>query len=231
MKRFYKDVAARPVSGGYAIELDGRPIKTPARVPLIVPAEALAQAIADEWAGQGDEVVPQSMALTGMANTALDLTEARRADVINTVTGYAETDLLCYRAEGPEALRTLQDERWQPLLEWGAEWLDAPFKVTSGILHVAQDAGVGAVARAYLEGLDGFGLIGAGRLIQGMGSFILGLAVVEGRISAPEAFSLSHLDEEWQEAQWGADAEAAARRDLLRQDIEAAADFLHLCRK
>ena len=230
MKRFYKDAAARPMSGGYGIELDGRPIKTPARATLIVPTEALAQAIAEEWAGQGDEVVPQSMGLTGMANTALDLTDTRRADVVATVASYAETDLLCYRADGPESLRTLQDERWQPLLDWGAERLQAPFKVTSGILHVAQDGRVGSAARAYLAGLDAFGLIGAGRLIQGMGSFILGLAVAEGWISALDAFALSVLDEEWQEAQWGEDSEAAARRDMVRQDIEAAAGFLAVSR-
>ena len=57
MKRFYKDVAVTPQEGGFAILLDGRTVKTPARNILVLPTEKLASAIAAEWREQGEEVV------------------------------------------------------------------------------------------------------------------------------------------------------------------------------
>lgn len=72
MKRFYKDVSIGPAEGGFAVLLDGRPVKTPGRNLLVLPTERLAAAIAQEWQAQGDEVIAITMPLLRLANTVVD---------------------------------------------------------------------------------------------------------------------------------------------------------------
>ena len=225
MKRFYDKATVVPAQNGYVVELDGRGMKTPARAAFIVPTQRLADAIAAEWDAQVEEVHPQAMPLTGLANAALDMSETQRSEIVQTLAGYANTDLLCYRADSPADLRAVQDARWQPLLDWGAARLGVAFRVTSGIVPVAQDKGVQHAAHEVINGLDAFALMATGRLIQGLGSFVLGLAVAEAYLDVNEAFAPSHLDEEWQESRWGADAEAAERRQHVLSDMQAAARF------
>ena len=45
MKRFYKDTAVDAGDGGFRVLLDGKPMRTPAKAVLVVPTEALAEAI------------------------------------------------------------------------------------------------------------------------------------------------------------------------------------------
>lgn len=230
MKRFYKAVAVAPVDGGFAVTLDGRPIRTPARAPFVVPSRTLAEAVAAEWDGQGEDVQPQSMPMTGLANAAIDLMTARRGEIVADAAGYAGTDLLCYRAEAPAELRGQQDAGWQPLLDWAHDRLGLRFVVTEGIVPVAQEAGLVEAARLHLETYDDFAMVGVSRLTQGLGSVVLAVAVAEGRLDADTAFALSQIDELWQEALWGVDEEAAERRVSLRQDLLDAARFMALAR-
>ena len=72
MKRFYRAVSVIEEAGGFAVALDGRPMRTPRRRPFAVPYRALAEAVAAEWGGQGDEIELRAMRLTGFANAALD---------------------------------------------------------------------------------------------------------------------------------------------------------------
>ncbi|MDA0338968.1 MAG: ATPase, partial [Proteobacteria bacterium] len=195
MKRFYKQAAATLVSDGFGVQLDGRQIKTPAKHPLVLPNEALANAIVDEWMAQGDEIIPQSMPLTGLSNAAIDLGADHRDGLVQAVAEYAGTDLLCYRAESPAALRSHQDEKWQPLLDWASGRLEASFVVTAGILHVRQDDRALDAARDYGAKHDGFGIVGLNKLTHAMGSFVLAMAVCETHIPVDEAFDLSVLDE------------------------------------
>ncbi len=230
MKRFYKAVAVAPVDGGFSVTLDGRPIRTPARAPFVVPSRALADAVAAEWDGQGEEVLPQSMPMTGLANAAIDLMTARRGEIVADAAGFADTDLLCYRAEAPAELRERQDAGWQPLLDWATDRLGLRFVVTEGIVPVAQEAGLVEAVRLHLDTYDDFTMVGISRLAQGLGSVVLAAAVAEGRLEADVAFALSQIDELWQEALWGVDEEAAERRASLRQDLLDAARFMVLAR-
>ncbi|MGE0666356.1 MAG: ATP12 family chaperone protein [Sphingomonadales bacterium] len=230
MKRFYKAVAVAPADGGFGVTLDGKPIRTPARAPFVVPSLALAEQVAAEWDAQQEEVRPQDMPLTGLANAAIDLMAARRGEIVADAAGYAGTDLLCYRAEAPAELRARQDEGWQPLLDWAVERLGLRFTVTAGILPVAQEPGVVEATRLHLDTYDDFTMVGVSRLTQGLGSVVLAAAVAEGRLSAEDAFALSQIDELWQEALWGIDEEAAERRALLRRDLLDAARLMALAR-
>ncbi|MBI1182573.1 MAG: ATPase [Alphaproteobacteria bacterium] len=231
MKRFYKQVAVVPADDGFAVHLDGRPIRTPAKAPLLLPTPQLAERVAAEWDGQGEKVRPQDMPMTGLANAAIDLMASRRADVVGDVAAYAGTDLLCYRADSPVELRARQDEGWQPVLDWAADRLGLRFVVTEGIVPVAQEPGLVEAARLHLDTYDDFAMVGVNRLTHGTGSIVLALAVVEGLLTAEEAIALSLVDELWQEALWGVDEEAAERRAMLRQDLLDAAEFLRLARR
>ncbi len=229
IKRFYKQagVAAQD-QGGFAVQLDGRGIKTPLARPLVVPTQALAQAVADEWHGQGEEVDPQSMPMMQLSSTALDRAEGDRATIQAEVMKFAGTDLLCYRADFPADLVDRQTNQWQPLLDWAATALDAQLVVTHGVMAVDQPVQALKALNAVLDGYDCWRLAGVQLACGAAGSLILALALAEGRLDAGQVYVLSQLDETYQIQQWGEDAEAAARRKLLYDDILAAGRFLQL---
>ena len=67
-KRFWTEARAEPAEGGFAVHLDGRAVRTPAKAPLVVPSRAMAEAIAAEWQAQETVVDPRSMPVTRSAN-------------------------------------------------------------------------------------------------------------------------------------------------------------------
>ncbi|WP_237051375.1 ATP12 family chaperone protein [Magnetospirillum sp. ME-1] len=228
IKRFYKECVAAPRDGGFAILLDGKSVKTPGARPLAVPAQPMAEAIAAEWNAQGDQVLPSTMPMTQLASTALDRVGPERAHMVGQLMNYAGTDLLCYRAETPGDLVSRQSTAWQPLLDWAAQALDAPLLTTTGLTAVAQPEASLAALRRHVEAYDDWRLTALQSSTAAMGSLILGLALVEGRLDAEAAFEASQVDETYQIEQWGEDWEAADRRAELKRDIVAAARFLGL---
>lgn len=210
------------------VALDGRPVKTPARRTLTLPDEAFASALAAEWNAQGEEVDPPSMRLTRLANTALDRTASLRQQVIDEVAGYAQSDLLCYRADAPAELVALQEQRWQPILDWLAEVHGAPLAVTADIAPLEQEQAALLAVYTTVARHDDFALTGLHTATNLCGSVALGLALACGRIDADEAWACSLLDEHFQAERWGVDAEAKRRWEALRDEIAAAADFLEL---
>ncbi len=230
MKRFWKEVGVAPAETGFQVLLDGRTVRTPAKAILCLPTQDLADAVAKEWAAQADKVRPADMPLTGFANAALDLMHQRRGEIVDTIAGFAETDLLCYRAEAPTELRAKQAAEWQPLLDWAAETVGARLVATEGIVPVIQDAEALGAIRAQVNTADSWALTGLNVLTQCLGSVVLALAVVEARLGADEAFRLSQLDELWQESQWGQDPEAAQNRAALKQQVSDAGAFVMLSR-
>ena len=229
--RFYRKAEAVEGEGGrYTVALDGRTVRTPARRPLALPTRALAEAIAAEWASQGEKVRPADMPLMGFASTAIDGVAPDRERVIGETMGYGGADLLCYRAEAPEELVERQNRAWQPLLDWCAARYRAPLRVTAGVIAVPQAEDSLAALRTAVAGLDDFALTALHNLSVACGSLVLALAVAEGRIDAATAWSLSRLDEDWQAGIWGEDPEAARRAAALRTEIEATARFLALSR-
>ena len=228
MKRFYTSVTVVPVGDGFGVELDGKALKTPSKGPLALPTEALAQGIAEEWDAQLETVRPDTMRLMQLASTALDRVALHRAAVVDETAGYAASDLLCYRAEGPDSLVAREAQLWQPLLDWAMVRFDAPLAVTSGIVHVDQPAASLKALRAVLLDLDPLTLTAVADLTAACGSLILALAVWDGRIDAAGAAAAALIDETVQNERWGEDAEAKARRERLIADIHAAARFLTL---
>ncbi|MEA3033740.1 MAG: hypothetical protein QOH86_1756 [Sphingomonadales bacterium] len=228
MKRFYKAASVAPGPGGLAILLDGRPVKTPARAPLVVPGEALADAIAAEWEGQGEAIDPRSMPLTGLANAALDRVAPDREAFARGLARYAEADLLCYRAEAPQALIRRQAAAWDPLLAWARRRFDVDFEVTAGVIHRAQPvATIERLGKAVL-GRGPFELAGLAPLVTVSGSLVIALALAEGAASLEQAWSAATLDEAWQAEHWGDDPLAAAAHDERRRDFDAGYLFLSL---
>ena len=230
MKRFYQQVAILPAESdaGYVVMLDGKVLSTPGKSRLVLASAGLAEAIAEEWAAQEGEVRPASMPLTRLAATATDRVAAARAAVIDELMRFAGTDLLCYRAEEPEALRARQAALWQPLLDWTSARYGAELCTVTGLMPQPQpDAALGAL-RAALDALDDLTLTGLMVATAAAGSLVVGLALVEGRITGEEAFAVSQLDESFQIEQWGEDAEAAARRAALKEDLLSVERFLAL---
>ena len=229
MKRFWTaaGVAERPE--GWAVTLDGRPVRTPAKAPLALPTEALARAVAEEWDAQQGEVRPALMPLTRTANSAIDKVAPMAAAVVEEIARYGGTDLLCYRAEGPPALVARQAAAWDPWLDWIAGQ-GAGLRVTSGIVHVAQPGESLARLTALVSARTPFELAALHDLVAISGSLVLGLAVAEGRMDAGEAFDLARVDEDWQAALWGTDDEAAESAAAKRQAMTDAGRFLRLCR-
>ena len=230
MKRFYRTAAVAKHDAGYALTLDGRPVQTPANNPLAVPTAALAEAIRAEWQAQGDTIDPASLRFTRLANTAIDRVRTRRAEVIDEVTRYAETDLLCYRAPEPVELVERQHAGWQPLLDWLARRYDTALAVTDTVAPAPQAPNAIAALRRAVARFDDFTLTGLHLVTAAAGSLVIALAVAEDEIGAERAFELSQVDETFQMEQWGEDAEAAARRAAIRADVLAAARFMELCR-
>lgn len=226
MKRFWKDAAVEADAGGWSIELDGRPVRTPARALLRVPSERLADAIAEEWRAVAETIDPRGMPLTGLANAAIDRVAPDREAFAEGLARYAEADLLCYRAEGPRALVERQAQEWDPLLAWARRRFDVDFAMTSGLTHVPQpEATVKRLSHA-LGALDAFRLAGLSPLVTIGGSLVAALAVLEKAIGAEQAWDAVSVDERWQLEQWGADAEAEAALENRRGDFLAAARFL-----
>ena len=225
VKRFYQLAA---VGEGGRILLDGRPVKTPGRRDLAVPAAALAEALADEWNAQGETLDPRSMPLTGLANAAIDRIAPDPAAFADGLAAYGESDLLCYRAEGPAPLAARQADLWDPILAWAQQRFDAVFELAVGVMHMPQPPETLAQLRGAVAERDPLALAGLSPLVTISGSLLIALALAEGAISLDQAWAAATLDERWQAEQWGEDAEAAAALANRRRDFAAAARFLAL---
>jgi len=228
-KRFWKAATVVPEGAGWGVRLDGRPVKTPGKTPLVVPTEAMAAAIASEWDAQQGEVKPATMPVTRAANSALDKIAVQFDEVAAMIAAYGGTDLLCYRATGPAALVARQAAAWDPLLDWAADTLAAPLVVTAGVVPVSQPRAsldrLAEVVRAF----DPFRLMALHDLVAISGSLVIGLAIVRGRISVQDGWDASRIDETWQVEAWGHDEEAAELEALKREAMDNAARFHVLC--
>ena len=228
-KRFWKDVRAEACEGGFTVRLDGRAVKTPAKVALVLPTLEMAQALAAEWDAQQGAVRPETMPVTRAANSAIDKIVPQRAEVVAIVAAYGASDLLCYRAVGPEALVARQAAGWDPVLDWAAATMGARLVVTTGVIPVAQPEAAVAVLTARVAALTPFQLAAFHDLVAISGSLILGLAVIDGRLGEDEAWSLSRIDESWQVEQWGEDEEAAQSEAVRHAAFLEACRFYGLC--
>jgi chaperone required for assembly of F1-ATPase len=223
-KRFYETASVEERDGAFRLLLDGRAARTPARNPLAVPTRALAEALAEEWQRQGAAIDPAAMPLTRIVNSALDGVAREREGVVADMAKYAGSDLVCYRADGPETLVAEQARAWDPILAWAREALGARFVLSQGVMHVAQpEAAVEAVRARLAAEASPFRLAALHVMTTLTGSVLIALAQAAGIVGAAEAFASAHVDERHQERRWGEDEEALARRAARKADFLAAA--------
>jgi chaperone required for assembly of F1-ATPase len=227
-KRFYNSAEAAKQDGGYGILLDGRAVRTPAKSHVVVPDEKLALALAEEWNRQIEVIDPEKMPLTRLVNSAIDGV-AKEADAVRAeIVKYASSDLICYRAEGPDRLVERQGEKWDPVLDWLGERFGARFKLAKGIVFVEQPPeALNAVSRA-LASIDIFRLSAMSVVTTLTGSALLALALLEKRLTVDEAWAAAHVDEDWSIELWGEDEEAAERRVRRFAEMDAAARVIDL---
>jgi chaperone required for assembly of F1-ATPase len=228
VKRFWTDVSVEQDGEGWSIRLDGRPVRTPAREALIVPSQALAEAIAEEWRSVEGEIDPRAMPLTGLANAAIDRAAPDRQTFAQGLARYAEADLAYYRADKPRELVERQALAWDALLGWARRRFDVDFATTAGVTHVDQPPATIERLGHAVAALDAFRLAGLSPLVTIGGSLVAALAVLEKAMTAEEAWDAVSVDDRWQIEQWGADAEAEAAFENRRRDFLAAARFLEL---
>jgi chaperone required for assembly of F1-ATPase len=228
LKRFWKDVTLNPDPAGWRVELDGRPVRTPARALLLLPTRPLADAVAAEWGEVGESIDPRAMPLTGLANAAIDRVAPDPEKFARGLAKYAEADLACYRAEGPAGLVQRQQESWDALLGWARRRFDVDFCTTGGLLHVPQPQFTVERLTSALLSLDPFQLAGMSPLITIGGSLIAALAVIERAMTPSDAWAAVSIDDRWQLEHWGSDAEAEVALANRERDFMSAARFLDL---
>jgi chaperone required for assembly of F1-ATPase len=236
LKRFYKSVGVVPAgsdasASGFAVILDERPLRTPARRSLTLPTRALCEAVGEEWDAQGDFIEPADMPLTKLANTCIDGIVPQPGPVAGDILAFAGNDLLCYRAEHPRELQQKQSLAWDPVLQWAeAEARVGRFALTAGVMPVEQPRELLDGLQSLIAGLDPWALGPVHVITTLTGSAVLALAVEAGEVKAEDAWAAAHVDEDWQIEQWGEDAEATQRRALREREMLAACRFIELLR-
>jgi len=227
-KRFYKKAEAGTLEDGHCVLLDGRPTRTPGRVPVRVPDKAIAEVMAAEWNAQKEEIDPETMPVVRLINTAIEGGIEKLPELRAEVLKYAGTDLLFYRADSPTELREEQERRWDPVLTALARHFGVSFETTRGIAHVAQPQPTLAALAAALE-VNGLLSAAALVLLTGItGSGLLALALRDGLITPDEAWDAAHVDEQHNMRLWGADSEALKRLEKRRRDFDAGIVVLSL---
>lgn len=216
-KRFYKEAAVTEEDGGFTVRLDDRPIRTPGKRAIVMPSQAMAEAVAEEWLAQEDKIDPTTMPWQRSVNSAIDKVAFQRDEVIEHLVGYAGTDLLCYRAENPEGLIQRQAEAWDPMLDWLTLRHGIRLGVTAGVMPVAQDPTVRPRLTGLIQAMTNFQLTGFHDLVGLSGSFVLGLAAAENAQSVEHLWEFSRIDEVWQTEQWGEDEEASETAAIKRE--------------
>ncbi len=230
-KRFWTDVTVAPAEGGFAIHLDGRPVRTPAKSLFLAPVEAVAEAAAEEWRTQGEDLRPETMPVTRAVNSSIDRVAPQIEEVRAIVADYGGSDLLCYRAAGPADLNRRQSEHWDPPLAWAETAYGARLILAEGVMHVDQP---GAAVQALTTAVSGYGpldLTALHDLVAISGSLVLGLSVAEGAMTADAAWTACRVDEDWQIELWGEDAEAAEAAAHKRAAFLEAARLIDLLRE
>ena len=228
IKRFYTDVATSQRDEGHAVLLDGKPVRTPGGLLLVVPTAALANAIAEEWQEQHERIDPARMPLTNLAYAAVEGVPRERGKFIDHVLGFARSDLVCYRADTPPALMQRQAEIWSPLLDWLEDAHGVRLQAGEGIAYIEQPEGALLGLEKIVCALDDYQLAGLDRIVALAGSFVIGFAVLKEKLSARDAAAAAHVDELFQAEKWGRDPVAEARRSQIAAEMEAAGRFLRL---
>jgi chaperone required for assembly of F1-ATPase len=224
-KRFYTRAGVAESTGGFAVTLDDKPIRTPSGRQVTLPGREIADAVAAEWEAQQEFLDPLTMPLTRFANSVVDAVGDRADAVAEDIAKYFHSDLLFYRAGYPEVLVAREATHWDPVLFWAADALGAHFILAEGIVHVRQPDSAIAAARAALPS-DPWSLAALHVVTTLTGSALLALALLRGVLDQDQVWAAAHVDEDWNSEKWGVDEEVAARRAARLVDFRAAARIL-----
>ena len=227
-KRFWKNVHVVSSEAGYFIKLDDKILKTPAKKQMMLPTEALAKKVASEWDEQVEEIHPTTMPFTKSANAALDKVSEQFEEVSSLISEYGDTDLLYYRADSPPELQKRQKTGWDPIVKWAENTFKVQINCGTGIVYIPQNEKLFSETRKKINNLSIFELTALYDMVSITGSLILGLAIINGRLSAEEAYQLSRIDEQWQLEQWGEDEEAQVASNLKNIAILHSEEFFAL---
>ncbi|MEE9273368.1 MAG: ATP12 family protein [Robiginitomaculum sp.] len=230
-KRFYKTVCVKEQENGYSILLDGRVLKTPGKCTLILAEKFRAKLVAQEWQVQGEEIRPETMPCTRLANVACELTPARRPELVDEFISYLTTDLLCYWAAEPLALVEKQDEEWQPLLDWASETFTLDLATTTGLEALTHNKASQSHAEKYANALGGLDLTLLLHLTACFGSSVLALCVMEGHKDVLGAYQISRLDEIFQISRWGEDPLTRERVATMEKELNALGKMIKVKRE
>lgn len=230
-KRFWKEATAVESGDGWEVALDGRRLKTPGKLPLVLPTRVMADQIVEEWQSADEIIDPGSMPWTRSANSAVEKVVPQRAEIEEHLSGYAETDLVCYRAEGPAALVARQAKTWDPLMDWVSATYNVQFAVTAGVMPVSQPESLQPRLAAVMTDMTPFELTGFHDLVTLSGSYVIALAALAERDSLEALWAASRVDEDFQVEQWGEDEEATEHATLRKLAFFHASDFFTAAKK
>ncbi|HEU0118397.1 MAG TPA: ATP12 family protein [Alphaproteobacteria bacterium] len=217
-----------PAANGYAVQADGAPMKTPASESFVVPTQQLAETIVDEWQAQGDKINPDSMPMTQLAATSIDIAGKNRDKITDQLLAYIGSELLCHRADEPAELVALQKQEWQPLLDWCEQHFDVLMLAGSGIMPIKQQQDTYDNLRHALGRYDVFQLTGLRQAVEVSGSLVLGLALIEKHATPDQVFAASELDATFQMQKWGEDPASTHRRTTAKRELEICARWFDL---
>jgi len=227
-KRFYKKVSVEDAEGGYAVLLDGRPIKTPGRLQVVLPKRPLADLVAAEWDAQTEFVDPMTMPALRLLNSALEGGTASVSALQDEIIKYAGNDLLLYRADTPRELVAAQEAAWDAMLVALAREFGVKFQPTVGIIHQSQPKDTLDKLSELVGPEDHFALTAMMSITGLSGSGLLAIALRRNLVDPEDAWKAAHVDEDHNIRLWGADPEAEARRAKRREEFDAAVTVLDL---
>jgi chaperone required for assembly of F1-ATPase len=223
-RRFYQNATLS--EDGLGVLLDARTLRTPGGIVFRAPTQALVQAVASEWAAQGENIAPATMPLTQLVFAALDVTPGRRDELSANLVKFLETDLVCHRADHPAELVARQVAIWDPIVDWANGRFHMRIPVVTGVLPGPVTAEMKIVLAWEIDDLDDFRLTALAQAINLAGSALIGFALLEKRLDAEAAFAAAALDDLWSLERWGEDAEARGKLDRLKRDLSAVGNFI-----
>lgn len=225
-KRFYKQTGIAVTADGFAVTLDGRPTRTPGRVPVAVAQEALAQLMAEEWAAQGEFIDPEKMPMVRLVNSAIESGPDKVGPLRDEIVRYASNDLLLYRADSPRELVAAEEAAWDEALVRLARHFGVAFQPTIGILHQPQPVATLGRLREAIADESLLPLTALVSITSLTGSGLLAIGLRHGLFAPDDVWAAAHVDEDHNIRLWGEMEEARLRRDKRRIEFDAAVRLL-----
>ena len=231
MRKFWKTVKVKKnSSNSYEILLDKNVLKTPLQKDLIIQNSKIAEEIYKEWNQDTNILDTDAMIFYGIISTSIDKISNDRILYINDILDFVDTDLICYRAEGPNDLVQWQSKNWDPILLKVEKYINNKIDVFKGIMPLKQNKGIKFKITKFLTKFSDLEIIALHKITNITGSIFLSLCILNNDIIKEKVFELSHLDELWQAENWGYEEEASKNREKINIQLNRTMYFLDCLR-